>query len=121
MIATIFRLSNKRLVAHIIQQVRHQLKNSFVHKYLGFNHKTRDDVLTYHQTTIASKLLTSQSDQVCVVIDSTYLYIQKPLNNLLQRRTYNMHKHRNLLKPMIVTATVMIHFYFISFYSLIRL
>ena len=117
MIATIFRSSHRRLVSNIIQQVRHQLKNSFVHKCLGFNHMTRDDVLTYHQTSIASKLLASQPDQVGVIIDGTHLYIQKPSNNLLQRRTYSMHKHRNLLKPMIVTATVMIHFslYFFLF------
>lgn len=110
MIATIFRLSNKRLVAHIMQQVRQQLSNSFVHKYLGFNHKTRKDILTHHQTSIANKLLTTSSDQVCIVVDGTYLYIEKPSNNLLQRRTYSMHKHRNLLKPMIVTATVRICF-----------
>ncbi|CAF2046275.1 unnamed protein product [Rotaria magnacalcarata] len=104
-LATIFRLGDKRLVSHILQQVRQHLKSNFVSQHLGFIDITREEVLTHHQTTIANKLLTSQSDQVCVAIDGTYMYIQKSSNNTFQRRTYSMHKHHNLLKPMIITTT----------------
>ncbi len=109
-LATIFRLSNKRAVSHVLQQVRQTLTNNFTSLYLGFNHITRDKVLTHHQTAIANTLFTSQPDQVCLAIDGTYLYVQKSSNNTFQRRTYSMHKHRNLLKPMLITATVRICF-----------
>ena len=45
-------------------------------------------------------------DQVIVVMDGTYLFVQKSGNNQFQRRSFSMHKHRNLIKPMITTATV---------------
>ena len=109
-LATIFRLHNKRAISHILQQVRQTLTNNFTSIYLGLNHISREEVLAHHQTTIANTLLTSQPDQVCVAIDATYLYVQKSSNNTFQRRTYSMHKHRNLLKPMIITATVRICF-----------
>jgi hypothetical protein len=36
------------------------------------------------------------------------LYVQKSTNNEFQRRSFSMHKHRHLIKPMITTATVSI-------------
>lgn len=105
-LATLFHLNGKRHVSHVIEQVRNSLRQKFTPKYLGFKHISRQDVLDRHQTIIANTLLTSNSDQVCVTIDGTYLYIQKSSNNTFQRRTYSLHKHRNLLKPMIITATV---------------
>ncbi|CAF1650537.1 unnamed protein product [Adineta ricciae] len=104
-LATIFRLRNKRAVSRILQQVRQSLGSNFTPTYLGLSHINREEVLAHHQTAIANTLLTSQLDQVCVAIDGTYLYIQKSSNNTFQRRTYSMHKHRNLIKPMIITAT----------------
>ncbi|CAF5040404.1 unnamed protein product, partial [Rotaria sp. Silwood1] len=37
-------------------------------------------------------------NQLAIVIDSTYLYVQKSTNNEFQRRSYSLHKHRNLIK-----------------------
>ena len=107
-LASMFRLNGKRAVSRILQQVRQKLSDNFAPHYVGFNHISREEVLSHHQTAIANKLLTTQPDQVCVALDGTYLYIQKSSNNTFQRRTYSMHKHRHLLKPMIVTATVRI-------------
>ena len=39
-------------------------------------------------------------------MDGTYIYIQKSSNNEMQRRTYSFHKHKHLVKPMIITSTV---------------
>ena len=114
-LATMFRLSGKRAVSRIAQQVRQTLINNFISHYIGFKHISREEVLSHHQTAIANKLLTTQPDQVCVALDGTYLYIQKSSNNLFQRRTYSIHKHRHLLKPMIITATVRIIFSTLSY------
>ena len=68
-------------------------------------------VLKHHQTVIANVLLTDHNQQVVVVMDGTYLYIQKSSHNELQRRTYSMHKHRHLIKAMVITTTVRTPFF----------
>ena len=50
--------------------------------------------------------MAERDDQVIIVMDGTYLFVQKSSDHIFQRRSYSMHKHRNLVKPMIITATV---------------
>lgn len=73
---------------------------------IGFGHISRHSVLKYHQTAMANELFTDDDQQVVIVMDGTYLFLQKSMNNELQRRTYSVHKHRHLIKRMIVTTTV---------------
>ena len=40
-----------------------------------------------------------------VVLDGTYIYIQKSDNFHFQRRTYRLHKGRSLVKPMVVVTS----------------
>ncbi|CAF3548310.1 unnamed protein product [Rotaria socialis] len=104
-LACLFHLKSKRTVSRIFHQVREALMKYFVPLNLGFQHITRDVVLNYHQTVIATELLTNEPDQVVLIADGTYLYCQKSSNNEFQRRTYSNHKHRHLIKPMIITAS----------------
>ena len=39
-------------------------------------------------------------------MDGTYLYIEKSINNEMQRRTQSSHKHRHLVKPMLIITNV---------------
>ena len=107
-LAIMFCLKDKRAVAHIINQVRQALKINFVPHHIGLNHVDRQTVIDHHQTAVATALLAKNSNQLCVVMDGTYLPIQKSSNNQFQRRTYSLHKHTNLVKPMVITATVRI-------------
>ena len=66
--------------------------------YLGFHHISRQIVIDYHTTTIARELLLNTPNQLAIVIDSTYIYVQKSSNNEFQHRSYSLHKHRNLIK-----------------------
>ncbi|CAF1659052.1 unnamed protein product [Adineta ricciae] len=104
-LATIFCLKDKRTISKLINQVRQALKTDFVPHHIGFNHIDRQSVIDHHQTAVATALLATNSNQLCVVMDGTYLPIQKSSNHPFQRRTYSMHKHKNLVKPMIITAT----------------
>ena len=104
----IFRLKNKRTVSRIVHEVAEALSKDFSPYNLGFQHIERDTVLRYHQISVASQLMAGHDDQLIIVMDSTYLYLQKSSNNEFQRRSFSMHKHRNLTKLMIVTATVYI-------------
>ena len=93
-----FHLEDKRSVSSVIHSVRKAMMTDFVQKYLGFHHINRQTVIDHHTTTIAKKLLLSTPNQLVLVIDSTYLYVQKSTNNEFQRRSYSLHKHRNLVK-----------------------
>ena len=77
----------------------------FAAYYLGFHHIDRDAVLPEHQIAIATQLMAERDDPVIIIMDDTYLFVQKFSDNIFQRRSYSMHKHRNLVKPMIITAT----------------
>ncbi len=105
-LAVLFHLNNKRVVSHVIDQVRKALMKDFVPLYLGFQHIDHQVAIDQHQTAIATILHTTKPHQLCVVADGTYIFIQKPSDNQFQRRSYSMHKHRNLIKPMILTTKV---------------
>lgn len=105
-LASIFCLKNKRVIAQIIHDVSKALLNDFVCNNLGLGHIDRVSVLRDHQTSVSTKLMAERDDQVIIVMDGTYLFIQKSSDNKFQRRSFSMHKHRNLIKPMMITATV---------------
>ena len=105
-LAVLFNLENKRVISHINNQVRKALMKSFVPYHLGLKHITRETAIEQHQTAVAAFLHTNKPNQLCVIADTTHLFIQKSSNNQFQRNSYSMHKHRNLVKPMILTTTV---------------
>ena len=97
-LASMFHLEDKRSVSRVIHSVRKAMMTNFVQKYIGFHHINRQTVIDRHTTTIAKELLLNTPNQLAIVIDSTYLYVQKSTNNEFQRRSYSLHKHRNLIK-----------------------
>ena len=105
-LASLFHLKSKRIVSRIVHNTAEALLKDFVPYHLGFQHIDRKTVLENQQTPVASQLMTDRDDQVIVVMDGTYLFVQKSSNNQFQRRSFSMHKHRNLVKPMITTATM---------------
>ena len=105
-LASMFRLKGKRQVSGVIHAVRLALSKTIVPRYLGFEHIDRRTVLREHQTAIAIRLMTGSTSQLVIVMDGTYFFVQKSSDNLFQRRSFSIHKHRNLIKPMIITATV---------------
>ncbi|CAF5217258.1 unnamed protein product [Rotaria magnacalcarata] len=107
-LACVFRLASKRSVSRICHQVRVALMQDFVPYHVGFQHVSRETILAHHQTMVATELLTNGREQVVLIADGTYLFCQKSSNNEFQRRTYSQHKHRHLVKPMIITASVSI-------------
>ena len=109
LLATLFFLRSKRSVSRIIHQIRQGLIKDFIPNHIGLSHIQREAVINKHITAIAKELLTHKADQVCLVTDSTYLYIQKSSVHVFQRQTYSVHKHRKLTKPMIVCTTVRIN------------
>ena len=106
LLSSLFHLKSKRVVSRIVHETADALLKDLVPYHLGFQHIHGKTVLQSHQTAIASQLMCDQDDQVIMVTDGTYLFVRKSSNNRFQRRSFSMHKHRNLIKPMITTATV---------------
>ncbi|CAF4291184.1 unnamed protein product, partial [Rotaria magnacalcarata] len=80
---------------------------SFVPDNLGFGHVTPQDVIGRHTTAIARELMCGgdSTDTEIIIIDGTYLYIQKSRKNELQRKTLNLYKKISLLKSMMIVTT----------------
>lgn len=110
LLSALFSIS-KSCVRRAIRTVRQTLMLSFVDEHLGFQHVTREKVISDHTTVLAKSLFTENDDQVIIVLDGTYIFIQKSNHHLFQRRSYSVHKGRPLVKPMVIVSTTG---YFIS-------
>ncbi|XP_045216033.2 uncharacterized protein LOC123566193 [Mercenaria mercenaria] len=77
----------------------------FVPLYLGIESLTREDIINNHTRPLAKSLFNANNGQLILVLDGTYVYIQKSNNFSFQRRTYSMHKGRPLVKPMVIVTT----------------
>lgn len=94
--------TTQQVVSSTIAAVSAALEEHFVPKHLGYYHITREDALQKHSIKLTSKVLNQPEDRLCLIADCTYNYIEKPSDFELQRKTYSLHKHRNLLKPLYI-------------------
>ena len=105
-LATLFCLPNKRAVSRIVDSARTALMEHFVPNYLGFGHLSRCDLIDTHTRPLAKCLFAQPGeDKAIIILDGTYLYVQKSSNNRLQRRTSSLHKGRAPIKPMMFVST----------------
>ena len=104
-LATLFSFLDKRTVARTIYSARKALVGYIVPRFLGFEHISRKEVVNILTRLLAAELLADQPGRSILILDGTYIYCQKSANNMLQTRTYSMHKGRPLVKPMLVVTT----------------
>ncbi|XP_071181323.1 uncharacterized protein [Mytilus edulis] len=102
-IGTIFSLT-KSQVQRSIHSARTSLQ-SFVTQNVGFQHISHDDFVENHTTATAQTLFGNNEKVAIIVLDGTYIYIQKSSDYKFQRQSYSLHKHRPLVKPMVVVGT----------------
>ena len=74
------------------------LNTIVVPKYLGTNHISRHDAITHN--TVFTKAF--YGDQVTLILDGTYIYLNKCSDHQFQRASYGGQKKRNYLKFMSV-------------------
>lgn len=104
-LAVLFGLKCQSSVSRIIKSVIIGFeKSSFIDDNIGFNHITRKDLFEQHMLKFFTQVLNINEEHLVLILDATYLYIQKPADHKFQRDTYSMHKHRNLVKSMIVAC-----------------
>ena len=103
-LSTLFSISRSS-IKRAVHAVRKVLMVDFVPDNLGFNHITREAVRNLHSRQLATSLFADNDDQVILVLDGTYIFIQKSNNFNFQRRSFSLHKGRPLVKPMVVVTT----------------
>jgi len=105
LLSTLFNIG-KSSVRRAIVSSRKALSDNFTRNYLGFQHVTREEVINDHTRPLAQELFGNIiSKPAILVLDGTYIYIQKSHNFKFQRRSYSMHKNRPLVKPMMYVTT----------------
>ncbi|XP_033725211.1 uncharacterized protein LOC117315175 [Pecten maximus] len=104
LLSTVFNIG-KDSIRRAISSARTALMKDFVPPNLGFQHVSRQDVISNHTRPLAQTLFGGLMEPAILVIDGTYIYIQKSGQFMFQRRSYSMHKHRPLVKPMMFVTT----------------
>ena len=89
----------RQTVSEYCSKVRIILLQSFRKKYLSFA-ESRNEILD-NQTEVSRILQTQSSKKGAIIFDATYLNVEKSFDFEFQRKTWSVHKHHNLLKPMI--------------------
>lgn len=94
----------KGTVSKRMNKVRQAMEDDFIYQNVNFL-RSREE-LSKH-TTNFSQILFCDSDKSrpVLVLDGTYLYIQKSTNYEFQKLSYNGHKKRNFIRVMVCTTT----------------
>ena len=88
--------------------VRVVFMQDFVLNHVGFQHVSRETILTQYKTAVATELLTDGPVQIVPVADEKHFFCQKSSNSEFHRRTYSQHKRRHLVKPTSIAASISI-------------
>jgi len=100
---SLFGVSSQARVSDTITSVSAALGKSFVKNNLGFEHLSRKDALEHHSRNMYYTLFEEvDRSKIFLVMDATYVYIEKPGDFATQKLTYSGQKKRNLVKPFMV-------------------
>lgn len=104
-VASMFNMS-RRTLERKLKIARECLSEEFVPRHLGLDHMTREDVIARNLTIPSHIFGGNQNEPAAILVcDGTYIYVQKSSNFLFQRKTYSLHKFRNLVKPFLIVCT----------------
>ena len=79
-------LHDRKVISSMLQSASSALTTHFVPKHLGFEHISRRILIDQRTRPLAKILLAdNNNDTAILVLDSTYVYLQKSANNILQR------------------------------------
>jgi hypothetical protein len=104
-LGSLYNVPSYNQIRKIIDYIRKLFFEHFTPFNLGTRSITRENIISNHTTIMSKILLNAKKEAVISIWDATYIYIEKSANYDYQRSTFSMHKHRNLLKFMILCAT----------------
>lgn len=104
-LANLLKVS-RRTLEKWLRLIRELLTEYFVPTNLGLNHINRQQMIERNLAIPKSLFGSFEGIETPIVIfDGTYCYVEKSSNYLYQKKTYSMHKYRNLLKPFLIVCT----------------
>ncbi|KAH9636744.1 hypothetical protein HF086_007642 [Spodoptera exigua] len=80
-----------------MNMAREILNQDFVPRNVGINHISRRNS--------SNGLYGGEARSPIIIADGTYIYIEKSSNYLYQKKTYSLHKYRNLVKPFLFVCS----------------
>ena len=105
-LAVMFSFPNRQTVGRVIHSALSALTQYFVPYNVGFNHVSREKVITQYTRPLTKMILANNSNDVIIlVLDGTYVYVRKSGNNCLQRKLYCIYEGWPLVKMMIIVTT----------------
>ena len=103
-LSTLFCLT-KNQIQRSVHSAKNAMMADYVPNHLGFQHIDHETFVNSHNTPLANNLFSNNENSAILVLDGTYIYIQKSSNYKFQRVCYSMHKHRPLVKMMVIVAS----------------
>lgn len=103
-LATLFGVT-RQVFEYRLKIARQCLTGQYVPRHLGIGHISRDELLERNLFLPKHIFGNENNTKLIIIADGTYVYIEKSTNYLFQRKTYSLHKFRNLLKPFILVSS----------------
>ena len=82
-LSTLFSLT-KSQIHRSIHSAKNAMMSNYVPHHLGFSHNDHETFVREHNTPLAKTLFTSNEKSAVLVLDGTYIYIQKTFNYKFQ-------------------------------------
>lgn len=88
-----------------MRSVRNALMLEFVPRHLGYDHISREEVISRCLAIPNALFGGRDGEERCLTIhDGTYIYLQRSTNYYFQRKSYSLHKWRHLYKPYLMVC-----------------
>jgi hypothetical protein len=94
--------TNQQDISRYLGSARVAINRDFVPFFLGAENKTREFFVSHN--TVSVNELFQLRNKLAIVVDGSYIRIEKSLNNNFQYLTYSEQKKDNLLKPFLITC-----------------
>ncbi|CAL8113575.1 unnamed protein product [Orchesella dallaii] len=103
-LAKLFGVKNQPNVSKVIHRIAKLLEQHFVPQNLGVGHMSREVIENVHNPTFVRQMFEVPNENIVLILDGTYVYIEQASDHELQSATYSPHKHRNLVKFMMIVT-----------------
>lgn len=103
-LALIFHMSRRKL-ERLMKSAREALNHEYVTRYLGWDHIERETLLQRNLLIPNALYNNPENSKLIIVIDGSYVYINKSSNFGFQIETYSPHKYLNLLKVYMIVCS----------------
>ncbi len=103
-LARLFGIDNQSVISQTFHRVAQLLTEKFVPSNLGFKHMSREQIMDNHNPAFVRQMFELEAGRLVFILDGTYFFMQASGDFVLQGKMYSSHKHRHLVKFMMVVT-----------------